>query len=177
MNSSPAGGSHRPAVPGGIRAAGPRDLERLTALWMLLAHHHEPLDPAFALRSGAEHEVRALLSAQLGDRDVACFVWDEITSGDLPTSGGLAGLCIVRVDRAPPIHREVERAEVTDLIVRADRRRAGLGSALLDAARAWVDERGVSRVEVRVSAHNAEGQAFWRRHGFGEWMQILHRST
>ncbi|MCH2169895.1 GNAT family N-acetyltransferase [Myxococcota bacterium] len=177
MSSKPTGSSHSPAVPGGVRAAGPGDLEQLTALWMLLAHHHEPLDPSFALRPGAEHEVRALLSAQLGDRDAACFVWDEAASKEFPNSGGLAGLCMVRIDRAPPIHLEVERAEVTDLVVRSDRRRAGLGSTLLAAARGWVEARGISRIEVRVSARNSEGQAFWRRHGFGDWMQVLHRSA
>ena len=36
-------------------------------------------------------------------------------------------------------------------------------------------ERGVGRVEVRVAAANAEGQAFWRSLGFGDHVHVLHR--
>jgi hypothetical protein len=31
------------------------------------------------------------------------------------------------------------------------------------------------RVEVRVAARNAEGQAFWRALGFGDFVDVLDR--
>ena len=84
-------------------------------------------------------------------------------------------MCIVRVDRSPPILEEVERAEITDLGVREDCRRRGLGSALLDEALSWIALQGVSRVEVQVARGNAEGQAFWRARGFDPLMDVLHK--
>lgn len=80
-----------------------------------------------------------------------------------------------RIDRAPPILLEVERAEITDLGVRPHRRRRGVGRALAEAALAWVRERGVARVEVRVVAGNPEGRAFWRALGFSEHVAVLER--
>ncbi len=85
------------------------------------------------------------------------------------------GLCIVRIDRAPPIMNEVERAEITDLGVREDQRRHGLGGALVDEALAWVAASGVTRVEVQVARGNTEGQAFWRSRGFDPLMDVLHK--
>lgn len=152
---------------GRVRRAAPRDLDRVAALWTALTEHHARLDPLFTLRADAGQRIRALLEGQLGASDTAVFVFDD--DGDLP------GFCSVVIDRAPPILEEVERAEITDLGVRETARRRGIGRALVEAALAWVGERGVSRVEVRVAVNNPEGQGFWRALGFADHMDVLHR--
>ncbi len=157
-----------PRVPAGkVREAETRDLDRIAALWTAITAHHEQLDPLFTMRRDAGDELRQLLAALHRDRDAAIFVYDE--------QGNLPGMCIVRVDRSPPILEEVERAEITDLGVRQDRRRAGIGRELVDAALGWIRDCGVERVEVQVAHGNQEGQAFWRSLGFGQLMDVLHR--
>jgi GNAT superfamily N-acetyltransferase len=59
--------------------------------------------------------------------------------------------------------------------VEPDWRRRGVATQLVRVALGWIRARGVERVEVRVAAGNAEGQAFWRALGFGPYMQILQR--
>ena len=124
-------------------------------------------DPLFALRPNAEAEIHRLLAATLRDPEAAIFVCER--------ADALLGFCTVRIDRAPPIQREVRRAEITDLMVGADVRRRGVGRGLVERALAWVEERGVERCEVRVASLNAEGQHFWRSLGFGNLMDVLHR--
>jgi len=157
--------------PGGggpiVRRATLHELDRVAALWSAITLHHAPLDPVFRMRPGADVAVRELLGAIHRDTDSAIFVVDE--AGDLP------GMCIVRIDSAPPIMVEDERAEITDLGVRPEARRKGLGTALVDAALAWVRASGVERVEVHVAKANAEGQAFWRARGFGDLMDVLQK--
>ena len=85
------------------------------------------------------------------------------------------GLCIVRIDRAPPILEETERAEITDLGVRPELRRRGVGRLLVEEAQAWVRDRGVARVEIQVATGNLEGQAFWRAIGYADLMDVLHK--
>jgi ribosomal protein S18 acetylase RimI-like enzyme len=85
------------------------------------------------------------------------------------------GLCIVRIDRAPPILEETERAEITDLGVRPALRRRGVGRLLVEEAQAWVRDRGVARIEIQVAHGNREGQAFWRSLGYGDLMDVLHK--
>ena len=84
-------------------------------------------------------------------------------------------MCIVRIDRAPPILEEIERAEITDLGVRESFRRRGIGRALLGEALQWVAASGVNRVEVQVAHGNVEGQGFWRAAGFADFMDVLHK--
>ncbi len=156
-----------PPPPGAVRAAAPRDLDRIAALWTALAAHHGRLDPLFLQRTDSGVAVRALLAAQLRDPDAALFVCD--------LDGDLVGFCGVRIDQGPPIFEEVTRVEITDLGVREALRRRGIGRALCDAALAWAAERGQRRVEVRVAVGNLEGQGFWRALGFRDLMDVLQR--
>jgi GNAT superfamily N-acetyltransferase len=152
---------------GCIRSAHSRDLDRVAALWIALSQHHASDDPVFTLRPDADAEIARLLGATFRDPDAAIFVYER--------DGNLDGFCSVRIDRAPAIQVEVERAEITDLMVREDQRRRGVGRALVDCALDWVQERGVERCEVRVVSRNAEGQGFWRSVGFGDWLDVLQR--
>jgi ribosomal protein S18 acetylase RimI-like enzyme len=161
-------GSESPrATPEAVREATHRDLDRVAALWTTITVHHEPLDPIFSMRPDAGPELRELLSALSRDPDARIFVYEE--GGDMP------GMCIVRIDHSPPIMREVERAEITDVGVRESQRRRGIAGVLVDTALEWVAKSGVERVEVQVARGNDEGQAFWRQRGFGALMDVLHR--
>jgi len=108
-----------------------------------------------------------LLAATLRDPGAAIFVYER--------DDAILGFCSVRIDRAPPIQVEVQRAEITDLMVLASQRRRGVGRALVDRALGWVKERGVERCEVRVASLNIEGQDFWRSIGFADLMDVLQR--
>ncbi len=152
---------------GRVRRAKPADLDRVAALWTAITHHHEPIDPVFRMRDDADGELAELLRAMVRDPDCEILVYDE--QGDLP------GMLIVRIDQAPPIMDEVQRAEITDLGVRDGERRRGIGTALVETALDWVRASGVARVEVQVAHGNAEGQAFWRARGFGDFMDVLDK--
>lgn len=150
-----------------LRRAGTRDVECVARLWIALTEHHARSDPYYALLPGAVPEIERLLLASLRDADTAVWLAEE--------DGTAVGLCSVRIDVAPPIHEEVERAEVTDLWVAPESRRQGLGRELVETALAWAREREVERVEIRVATGNSEGQAFWRALGFRDFVDVLHR--
>jgi GNAT superfamily N-acetyltransferase len=155
-------------VVSGVRGVGPRDVDRVVALWSALMGHHEALDPQWRAAPGAEDERRRLLARLLADPEAAVLVWDE--------GGDLLGFCAAQIETAPPLVAERARAEITDLFVREDSRRRGIGRRLVEATTDWIGERGVRRVEVRVAVRNAEGQAFWRALGYADLVNLLQRS-
>jgi ribosomal protein S18 acetylase RimI-like enzyme len=52
------------------------------------------------------------------------------------------------------------------MLVRADRRRQGVGDALVRACVAWARERGARRVILHVFPHNIAAIALYEKHGF-----------
>jgi ribosomal protein S18 acetylase RimI-like enzyme len=142
----------------------------VTALWTALFDSHAVLDPALRLRAGREREIRGLARATLAERHAAVFL------GFAPSpqsQGGALGLCVARIEPAPSLLEELRRGQISELYVREEARRRGLGTALARAALAHVRALGVRRLEVRVSARNPEGQSFWRALGFRDFMDVL----
>lgn len=152
---------------GGVRPATRRDLDRVLGLYMELLAHHAPLDRYYRTRPGTEADWRRFLERLLGDRDAVVLVWEE--------DGRLLGFCAAQVEEAPGMLVEAARAEITDLLVRPEARRRGIGRALVEAALAWIRGRGVQRATVQVANRNAEAQGFWRALGWGEFMDVLQR--
>jgi ribosomal protein S18 acetylase RimI-like enzyme len=152
---------------GALRRAESRDRGALAELLGELLADQAAGEPAFALRPDAGAELPGLVARQLRDPDAAVFVWED--------AGGIAGFCSVRLERAPGALGEAGRTEITELAVRSARRRRGIGRALVEAACSWARARGARRVEVRVAARNAVGQAFWRALGYGAFVDVLQR--
>ena len=166
------------AEPGRVRVARMHEIDRVAALWSLITEHHAALDPLFRMRRGsvAEGELRELLRTLHRDPDAEILVYDCDNKYDVEGAPvDLCGLCIVRIDRAPPILEETERAEITDLGVRPAVRRQGIGRRLVEEATSWVRDRGVARIEIQVAAGNPEGQAFWRSIGYSDLLDVLHK--
>lgn len=152
----------------GARGAGPRDADRVVALWSALMAHHRCLDSHWHTAAGAAEQWGSFLGRLLEDPDALVLVWEE-------PEGDLLGFCAAQIGRAPPILVERTRCEITDLFVREDARRRGIAAGLVRAALDWCTERGVERVVARVASQNAQGQAFWRALGFGDFVDELQR--
>jgi len=52
------------------------------------------------------------------------------------------------------------------MLVRSDRRRQGVGAALVEACVAWARDRGARCVVLHVFPHNAAAIALYEKHGF-----------
>jgi ribosomal protein S18 acetylase RimI-like enzyme len=149
-----------------VRPARRSDVATVTALWRALLDEHAALDPALApappLAAALSHAATRLI----GDEAGALWVCED--------EGGVRGFCAARLARTSAA-AEGRRAEITELWVEPAARRRGAGRSLVAAAFAWTSARGVRRVEVRVAARNASGQAFWRALGFDDFVDVLDR--
>jgi ribosomal-protein-alanine N-acetyltransferase len=61
---------------------------------------------------------------------------------------------------------EGEEAHIITIDVLEQHRRAGVGTALLQALEARLAKRGTRRIELETATANAAGVAFWERHGY-----------
>ena len=134
-----------------IRASRPDEAPALLAAyeWLFAPPGSRP---ALWDRARAEATLRELAAAD----DAAVLVAEDEDRG-----GAIAGLCTVYLDIRSV--RFGQRAWIEDLAVDADRRSAGLGKALLDAAKDWAREHGATHLELDSGFARTDAHRFYER--------------
>ncbi len=146
-----------------VRAASPGEVEAIVPLyeWLFAPPGNRPpaWDPrraSVALRGAIEsHDAVVLLAGSAGS-----------PAGEPgPGAGTLIGFCTAYQD----LHsvRFGYRAWVEDLAVHPEHRSAGVGKALLDAAKAWARERGATHLELDSADARTDAHRFYEREGAG----------
>ncbi|NUO42598.1 MAG: GNAT family N-acetyltransferase [Streptomyces sp.] len=121
-----------------IRAAGPEDLDRVLAFWKTAAEGTSISDDRDGVERLVARDPEALILAERG--------------------GELVGTVIAGFDGW--------RCHLYRLAVHPERRRQGIGSALLAAAEERFVELGGRRGDAMVLVRNETGQAAWRAAGY-----------
>jgi len=132
-----------------VREARPEELDALLEMyeWLFEA-------PGYRPRWWDEARARQALAAAIGDERSTVFVAEL-------EDGSLAGLLSAYLD----LHsvRFGLRCWVEDLAVEPAHRSMGVGTALLDAAKAWASERGATHLELDTGLAREDAQRFYER--------------
>jgi GNAT superfamily N-acetyltransferase len=144
-------------VPFTIRTATPADavvVARLNAgLFEEDSARHDPaMDQGWPAREGARYFAELLGT----DRAAGWLALDADTPIGY-AAGRLAG---------PVAVRPVVRADLESIFVVPDRRRDGVGAALVAEFARWAQARGVAELSVTAYAANERAVGFYARHGF-----------
>lgn len=124
---------------------------------------HAPLDDRFRATPAADTVMTGWYEAHLAGDQSALLVAE--------LDGRLTGYCLALIQENPPVVPWQFHGLISE--ISADPRSHGTGTALLEAAHAWYRRRGIPYVEVSVSVRNAAAGRFWRRHGYGEFLERL----
>ncbi|WP_432027136.1 GNAT family N-acetyltransferase [Streptomyces sp. 1222.5] len=122
-----------------VRPAGPDDLDAVLAFWKKAAEGTSVSDDRAGVEGLVERDPDALLLAESG--------------------GELVGTVIAGFDGW--------RCHLYRLAVHPERRRRGIGSALLAAAEERFTRLGGRRADAMVLVRNESGQHAWRAAGYG----------
>ncbi|WP_410670268.1 GNAT family N-acetyltransferase [Amycolatopsis sp. cmx-4-68] len=104
-------------------------------------------------------EGRAYYQSLVEDDDALCL----LARGD---GGRAAGHLIGRLLPVSPLRPGAVRAVLESMRVVAERRREGVGEALVSAFVKWARERGANELAVQAYAQNESALAFYRAQGF-----------
>jgi ribosomal protein S18 acetylase RimI-like enzyme len=144
-----------------IRRASIADFEALCVLHEELDEHHRRARPDLFRPPLGDRRERASIAGLIDDAS------SDILVADIP-SRGLVGFVTVIIRHVPAsvVRDERQFVEIDGLAVAPAARRLGVGRALVDAARAWSNERGVGALELNVYAFNKDAAAFYEAAGF-----------
>jgi ribosomal protein S18 acetylase RimI-like enzyme len=152
-----------------IRPAVEVDVPALGRLGATLLRAHYGFDPQRFMAPGRDPEsgYAAFLRTQLYDDDVVVLVADR---GD-----GVIGYVYAGLE--PRSWKELREAcgFVHDVAVYEHGRRTGVATALIEAAMAWLRERGAPRVVLWTAAPNDAAQGLFTRLGFRRTMIEMTR--
>jgi ribosomal protein S18 acetylase RimI-like enzyme len=150
-----------------VRRARAEDLDAVVRLWREMWDYHAAFDPHFQATPAAETVMSGWIEDNMNAPRSAVFVAEE-------TPGRLDGYCLAMILENPPVLPQQFFGYVSEISVRDKRR--GVGAALLGAVHAWFRERGLPYAEVNVSVRNAAARSFWRKQGYGEFLERLRVS-
>jgi GNAT superfamily N-acetyltransferase len=150
--------------PPAVRRAAPPDVLPIVRLWREMWDFHTPYDPRF--QAGPETDIAMASWVKMhleSERSIVLLA--EGPGGE--AEGYLLGMILQNFPGLPAAFY----GRVSEIAVH--HRRGGTGSALLEAAHSWFRSQGVSYVEVDVAAKNPVAEGFWRKHGYGDFLERL----
>jgi ribosomal protein S18 acetylase RimI-like enzyme len=141
-----------------VRAATPADLDTVVRLRLALLREHAGNPVYGRLRADAPERARRLFAAQLASSREVTFLAerDERVVGILR--------CIESV--GSPLLEPDRYGYVASVYVVPAARREGVLHALMDAAVAWCEPRGLDELRLHSAADNTTGNAAWSALGF-----------
>jgi GNAT superfamily N-acetyltransferase len=152
-----------------IRRAEPRDARALGTLGAALMRTHCAFDTERFLAAGddAERGYASFLRSQLDDDDAVVLV--------AARDGRIVGYVYAGLE--PMSWKELRGPAgfIHDVMVEDDEQGAGAGSALIDAAIAWLRDHGAPRVMLWTAERNERAQRLFERLGFRRTMIEMTR--
>ncbi len=152
------------ALPPTVRRAERDDLQVLGRLGASLMRAHHGYDPQRFMAPGTHPEAgyARFLGSQLDRPDVAIFVAEDQEE--------VVGYVYAGIEPISWKELRDKCGYVHDLVVDDTHRRRGLGTALMQAALAWMTERGLPRVVLWTAQPNETAQRLFDRLGFRRTM-------
>ncbi|MFI6031705.1 GNAT family N-acetyltransferase [Amycolatopsis magusensis] len=154
-----------------IEQAGEEDLEALGPLWKALTEHHRSLvaDTLPVRDNTTSWEVRRDQYRSWLRDDAALILTAHQDGRDDPAGY----LCCRLLPSGATFDFGQWRGEVDSLVVDPGVRDGGIGTALLEACRAELKQRGIEYWSIGVLAANSGAAELYRRLGFQPWLNDL----
>jgi ribosomal protein S18 acetylase RimI-like enzyme len=141
-----------------VRLAGPGDLSQIVALRLALIDEYSGHPLFRRLRSDFEARARTLFGDQLASASEVMFIASR--------RGETAGILRCVDTAAAPLLLPARYCYVSSAYVKPEHRRAGVLRALLQHARAWCTERGLTEMRLHTASGAEAAAATWSAFGF-----------
>jgi GNAT superfamily N-acetyltransferase len=148
-----------------IRKAVAADVPSIVGLWKELMDFHKVRDRIFS-RSATGHESFADFITSHISKETSCLFVAK--AGE-----DIVGYCLALIEKYPPVLEMTEYGLVQDLAVTEKYRHRGIGKRFLKEAQSWYCEKGIHRVEARVSKYNNTSREFWAKMGFTPYLETV----
>jgi ribosomal protein S18 acetylase RimI-like enzyme len=148
-----------------IRRANKNDIGAVVILWREMWNYHTHLDKRFTTTAIANDVMTKWIEENIENENsiVLVAVWDNI----------IVGYCLGMVLENPPVVTEHLYGYISEIAVKTNLRRYGIGGKLIAEMHLWFRTKNASYVEVNASVYNQISRSFWRKYGYKEFLERL----
>ena len=134
--------------------------------WKEFMDFHNELNPFHSRREDAHKSWEVFLRKSMeSERSQALVCMDN---------DKIVAFSLAHVKDCPPIFRHDRMGFISDISVKQEYQRKGIGEMMLTEIYDWYETQSVKRIELRVEPKNDMGYSFWRKHGFKEHVHTLY---
>jgi ribosomal protein S18 acetylase RimI-like enzyme len=149
-----------------IETAHESHIPEIVGIWKDFFDYHAELDPFYQ-------------RAENGHIKFEGFLWEAILSPDSQVLVALygrevVGYAIAGIDKYRPFFKMKEHGFISDLAVKPEYRRNGIGELLFIDIKKWFSSHCIKRIELRVVVGNDSARTFWERHGFKQYVRQMY---
>jgi len=134
--------------------------------WEEFSRFHEKIDPRYPMVDNARVGYEEYLRKFLIDKDSRVLVAID--------KGKLVGYAVAQIRKSSPAWKRKEYGYIEEMAVRAEHRRKGVGTQILEKILDWFRSENIDMIELTVAAKNLVGYSFWKKHGFKDYLHHLY---
>lgn len=138
-------------------------------LWKEFIDYHKEIEPVYARTADGVEKFEEYLKKLMVSDDLQVLV--------ALNRGEVVAYSIAQISKRPPMVLQTEFGFISDLGVRSDYRRRGLGEKVLSRIIEWFESRRVKRIELLVLSQNHAAVSFWKKHGFETFVNRMFLSV
>ncbi|MGB2698537.1 MAG: GNAT family N-acetyltransferase [Candidatus Zixiibacteriota bacterium] len=141
-------------------------IPEIIELWKEFIDFHKNIDPHFTRSPDGHLHFEKLVKDLIKAEDSLVLVAIE--------KGQIVAYSISKIGEYPPVFGHLRYGNITDLAVKTDYQRKGIGGKMLRRIFKWFESHNINRIELRVASGNQIGDSFWRKHGFKEFISLMY---
>jgi ribosomal protein S18 acetylase RimI-like enzyme len=148
-----------------IRIANEMHVSGIVSLWKDYIDFHAQLDPFFTRKKDGEKRYMKYIMEQIHlskSLVLVGLVNDQVVAYSLS-----------QIKMYPPVFQKYTYGYISDMAVRAEYQKKGLGDMMLECIVKWFKSKNIHRIELQVFSHNMVGNSFWRKHGFKNFKYVM----
>lgn len=143
------------------------NIPEIVKMWKEYMDFHKEMDRIFTRTEDGHLTVGQYLRDQIDSDDSQVLVAED--------EGHVVAYAISQVSSHPPEYLYKKHGHIDDMFVKSNYRRKGIGEEMLARISEWFESQNVRRIELRAVPENHIGYAFWKKHGFTDYVHVLYR--
>jgi ribosomal protein S18 acetylase RimI-like enzyme len=143
-----------------FRNATPDDIHAIVELWNESALYHAAHEPRYQFALDVTEPTENYYLKHINSESSIVAVAQSVDS--------IIGFVCVLVQERPPVFIPRKFGFVDGIFVSPDVRRKGVGTRLWQIAIDWLQQKGVSKINLTVATRNPHAVEFWRKMGFSD---------